>query len=1600
MATAVPAPRNRRRLGPLLVGIAGVLLLVLLLVLWAAPSLIASQFVQGNHPFTVGEGAGAKTYTASVNDVRLSWFGGQRVGSVIVKDTAGATLADLQLAADKSLLGLALGGGDIGAVTLAGSVNVREDQLPVAAPGQPPVVDATKPQPPATTAGASQPVQIPAGTKVQFHAQKLDITYTPAAPGTRPVKIEDLDAKLDFTARGASTLVVTAAAPTLSVDARASNLFDNSGTMTLPQSDITLSASLDAPADIFDAIVRLATANAREASVDPAGNGGSLRATLGVVAQGGRLKLADATKPLIVEASVPASLVESFAGDNTRVALSSTPSLKAVVSVLDLPLPDMTGSGAALDLRGAGLRAALTTSVIEGSATLGEGSVRQFRVEPIDFQADATDLASIVSVQGSTRATLDGVEAGMVRVDVEAQRLLDDKGAVRAGIPGSVRGVLELKGVPTRLADPMLASTGIVLAEVVGESIDATLQARTREGAASAAVPPTDVTLEFTATHASGHAMLVVDQTRISTDQPSPIAISAQRLGPALRAVMKDSAFEFADAGQASVEITDLDIPLLGDGRPDLAKASLTLRAPVRDVTITSGVGDGPLVLRSLDTQATLRPDTAPAVTLDWTLQSGARPTRTTGNMSVQNLLVKQADGTLALAPAAARPVGVIEIVDLPSSLMGYLPADLRGPVAQSVGPDVDITLTTSAGRTPEGLLVDLDVAADGLTGGGRMEYTGKAITAGSPGLTLAMQRPGALAEALTRGQEGSPVERLSWNAPLTLSLSDVNVSMPEAGKAFNPGSVFAKVALETGGLNVTLRDQGAGASAAQRALAVESIDLNLMHDPTAGAALTLAGKGSQGGQAFTMNGDIALGRVFDDAGQVNLATVAPKGRVELSGVPTVIASIFDAKNGPLAAEAIGPTMDLLVVAPAPPSEGAENPPARSAALSIRGASLTASASAGIDGKVVSLGGVNARATLRPRLVEAAMRVYAPQMSQPPALDRDAVVQLAVLPARVTLDAQNKPDMRTLTPVRATLTSDGDVVLRNLPGGADGKLLSAGVRNLVAGVGYVSSDQRQNEASLRCELLDPDQQSTRLALVDVAASGFIVESGAMPPNFTAALKAIDTARLDTWLGRPGLTAELLGADAGLAAEGSVENRRARIKAIVQSERLDTTIALTQQQDRLVLDQPARLQWQMSPQWANAYAAPKDEEGRPTVTFVGATALDVELRELTIAYPEAYLRPDVFKLAARAASPKIALRTADGQNVSFDQFSATVGTASAPGSLAFDLSTQVVTDQGATRQPVIVKGNIADALKADGSGFDQFRAKVTADVDGSVPTAVLDALGNQQGMLVDLLGGTTNLDARLVNFSRDTGAISVQVNTDNARAKLVGDVRGGAIVTSEPANVTLTRITKELSARYIETVVPLMSGVEKTADDQPATVDATQLTLPTDGDTRKLNGLVTVDMGTVRFNTSDWFGGLVKLAGGKKGGKIGERIKPFEFVVREGVITYEKIEIPLGEFNVETRGTVDLNEKYIDIVTFVPLYAVAEEVSGALKNIPGLDRLTQVPIRTHGPFGKTKSEPQLDLIVKEGIPGAIEKIIPKGLPGDAGKVLDEIFKKKK
>lgn len=278
---------------------------------------------------------------------------------------------------------------------------------------------------------------------------------------------------------------------------------------------------------------------------------------------------------------------------------------------------------------------------------------------------------------------------------------------------------------------------------------------------------------------------------------------------------------------------------------------------------------------------------------------------------------------------------------------------------------------------------------------------------------------------------------------------------------------------------------------------------------------------------------------------------------------------------------------------------------------------------------------------------------------------------------------------------------------------------------------------------------------------------------------------------------------------------------------------------------------------------------------------------------------------------------------------------------------------------------------AMALRATIDGLINARGEVDASAarlsaEGQmplIPTAIIDALAGQGGVLVELLGGTTGVKLQGGQFTPSTGegGGSVEAVSPRATATVNGRFDRGAFRAIGPVELTLSEVTGGLSA-VLANKQPVFAVIEKRAGDQPARFSARGLSVPLAGDMKLLSGEMTLDLGEARVALAKSIAGLLKPTASDKGAVKLLKYQPMNLSVKEGVITLGSWSFPIEDFTFRTAGTIDLVKREVDMLTWVPAGALTAEtlkvfnqqLSGLTNQTFGaIDERLQVPLRTRG-----------------------------------------------
>jgi len=257
----------------------------------------------------------------------------------------------------------------------------------------------------------------------------------------------------------------------------------------------------------------------------------------------------------------------------------------------------------------------------------------------------------------------------------------------------------------------------------------------------------------------------------------------------------------------------------------------------------------------------------------------------------------------------------------------------------------------------------------------------------------------------------------------------------------------------------------------------------------------------------------------------------------------------------------------------------------------------------------------------------------------------------------------------------------------------------------------------------------------------------------------------------------------------------------------------------------------------------------------------------------------------------------------------------------------------------------------------------------------IPTAIIDALAGQGGVLVELLGGTTGVKLQGGQFTPSTGegGGSVEAVSPRATATVNGRFDRGAFRAIGPVELTLSEVTGGLSA-VLANKQPVFAVIEKRAGDQPARFSARGLSVPLAGDMKLLSGEMTLDLGEARVALAKSIAGLLKPTASDKGAVKLLKYQPMNLNVKEGVITLGTWSFPIEDFTFRTAGTIDLVKREVDMLTWVPagaltaetLKAFNQQLSGLTNQTFGaIDERLQVPLRTRGSLDSPSTTVELN-----------------------------------
>lgn len=1049
----------------------------------------------------------------------------------------------------------------------------------------------------------------------------------------------------------------------------------------------------------------------------------------------------------------------------------------------------------------------------------------------------------------------------------------------------------------------------------------------------------------------------------------------------------------------ATVRIDSADLPVMSKGldlRGGRFVAALETSA-IDGVVRTDGTD--PMTLRTDPITATIASeDLGKGVTLK---AAGAATLdgRPAGSLSIDLAALGVLDDKGAPRPGMPTSLtgrasikGLATAIAKPFVKAGAL--DIERDVGRTLDAVIDASTVAGAGGATT-TSITLTADASNLDVKGSLTTDGKTVATSGEGVTATLQNVGGFLAAMLK-DAGLAVRS---GGPVTLALTGLEA--PVAGAS--PDKIKARLRAEIGGLTMLV-------DKAREQIDLRAVAAEATLAPATPVRAVVSSTASFNGAPFEVAADMTVAGLFAKDGAFNAAGARPVGTVRVVNAPTALLSLAGAsKEIMITRDLLGRMMTLQISA----ADGASG---SDITAELKSDGLTTQAKAALTPERIEMRGVTGVATLTPALLARAMEVYAPDVRQRPSLAGPTPLRFEVGPVAIPMK-QGKPDMPNATPIKASLSMQAPLSVRDIDLGGE-RPADLGVRGLTVEATWALNDGGPRTADVRADVFDPRGGESGAPLARVVAAANISRPDA--PEFTAKVSDINASGVDAMLAMPGLLDLSLGSPATVTA--SLKPQRAagaarQADVAIASPRLTTSAGLEIRPDLAVLTKPMDVAWTMDRRWAARYLTPARGGAKPAVTFTGDTDITARVERLAISLGEGSgpLRPGAFDLAARAAIKRVDLATAEGEPLRIGSIDAAVqssGAGAADQAINLDLTMRDVTGGGAGGGvgQTKVAGRVTRFADPSGKPAPD-TAEATLDAEGRLPTALVDALGGGQGRILELLGMTTDVKAQARGLSRAGGTLSASMGAPRADAAIDGRVRDGVFFASKPVTATVREITRRLSEMVIEPSFPLLTKFEKAREDGPAALTITGLELPIrpeissrpggppdQVDLRKLNGEVRLELGRVRYTSGDLVGRIMNLKGMKSEGSMFNRFPPIDVKITNGVARYEKTSFPIGEFTIETRGSVDLVDRTMDLIVWAPLVGVADEFLGVFRSVPGLNQTANVPFRIKGPFDSAVPVPAPDLILKDAL-GDIKKD-PKKVIENVGGAIEDLLKRKK
>jgi len=242
-----------------------------------------------------------------------------------------------------------------------------------------------------------------------------------------------------------------------------------------------------------------------------------------------------------------------------------------------------------------------------------------------------------------------------------------------------------------------------------------------------------------------------------------------------------------------------------------------------------------------------------------------------------------------------------------------------------------------------------------------------------------------------------------------------------------------------------------------------------------------------------------------------------------------------------------------------------------------------------------------------------------------------------------------------------------------------------------------------------------------------------------------------------------------------------------------------------------------------------------------------------------------------------------------------------------GEASYDLSDLSVIAGDVLPEGFEVTGKRNDAISFASEYPANDPGKMLANMSGGT------AFGFDSASYMGMNFGKTDVKLKISNGVLEISPFSTQVN--NGRFNFAGraDLNREPVLLELPGRVKMIDgidINDETTSKLLKYVNPVFAGAVNVSG--VANFDCEKLSLPLDGSKRELVVIGTIDINDINLSASDLLGQIISISGGGKGEQL--EILPTRFVLRDEVLSYDDMQMNIGDKPVNFSGRIGLDKR--------------------------------------------------------------------------------------